>query len=167
MNETAGDETTGAGPEVGDIAPPFRLHDQHGVEHSLADLLDRPVLLVFYPADGTPSCTVQACDIRDRWDEFEELGVRVIGISPDDVSTHQEFVATYGLPQILLADPDHTTLEAYGAWGEKVLYGRTSIGVIRSSVLIGADGRVLKRWRRAQAKSHAEQTLKACRELLG
>jgi thioredoxin-dependent peroxiredoxin len=152
--------------DVGDVAPDFRLPDQDGVERRLADLLDRTVLLAFYPADGTPGCTAQACDIRDRWDEFEALGVRVVGISPDEVATHRGFATEHGLPQLLLADPDHTVLEAYGAWGEKVLYGRTSIGVIRSSVLIGTDGRILKRWRRAQATSHAERALKACRELL-
>jgi peroxiredoxin Q/BCP len=152
--------------EVGDIAPAFALLDQDGVEHTLAELNDRPLLLAFYPADGTPGCTTQACDIRDRWGEFEELGVRVVGISPDDVATHAGFVREHGLPQTLLADPDRVALEAYGAWGEKVLYGRTSVGVIRSSVLIGTDGRVLKVWRRAQAKSHAERALKACRELL-
>lgn len=152
--------------DVGDVAPAFTLRDQHGVERTLSELNDRPLLLAFYPADGTPGCTTQACDIRDRWAEFEELGVRVVGVSPDDVATHAAFASEHGLPQTLLADPDHTVLEAYGAWGEKVLYGRTSIGVIRSSVLIGADGRVLKVWRRAQARTHAERALKACRELL-
>lgn len=154
------------GLQVGDVAPDFRLPDQDGVEHNLSELLELPVLLAFYPADGTPGCTTQACDIRDRWDEFEDLGVRVVGISPDDVATHRGFASEHGLPQLLLADPDHQVLEAYGAWGEKVLYGRTSIGVIRSSVLIGTEGRILKRWRRAQAASHAERALKACRELL-
>ncbi len=152
--------------EVGDVAPAFTLRDQDGVERTLTELNDRPLLLAFYPADGTPGCTTQACDIRDRWAEFEELGVRVVGVSPDDVATHAGFVREHGLPQTLLADPDHTVLEAYGAWGEKVLYGRTSIGVIRSSVLIGADGRVLKVWKRAQARSHAERALAACRDLL-
>ena len=152
--------------EVGDVAPPFVLEDQDGVERSLAELNDRPLLLAFYPADGTPGCTTQACDIRDRWSEFEALGARVVGVSPDDVATHAGFAREHGLPQTLLADPDHRVLEAYGAWGEKVLYGRTSVGVIRSSVLIGADGRVLKVWRRVQARTHAERALAACRELL-
>jgi thioredoxin-dependent peroxiredoxin len=152
--------------DVGDVAPAFALRDQDGTERTLAELNDRPLLLAFYPADGTPGCTTQACDIRDRWSEFEELGVRVVGVSPDDVATHAGFASEHGLPQTLLADPDHSVLEAYGAWGEKVLYGRTSIGVIRSSVLIGADGRVLKVWRRAQARTHAERALAACRELL-
>ncbi len=158
--------TSGADLDVGDVAPAFRLRDQDGTERSLTDLLDRPVLLSFYPADGTPGCTTQACDIRDRWDEFETLGVRVVGISPDDVVTHHAFATEHSLPQLLLADPDHAVLELYGAWGEKVLYGRTTVGVIRSSVLIGTDGRILKRWRRAQASSHAERALKSCRELL-
>ena len=152
--------------EVGDVAPPFVLPDQDGIERSLAELNDRPLLLAFYPADGTPGCTTQACDIRDRWDEFAALGVRVVGISPDDITTHAGFAREHGLPQTLLADPEHRVLEAYSAWGEKVLYGRTSVGVIRSSVLIGADGRTLKIWRRAQASTHAERALKACRELL-
>ena len=152
--------------EVGDVAPPFVLEDQDGVERSLAELNDRPLLLAFYPADGTPGCTTQACDIRDRWSEFEALGVRVVGVSPDDVATHAGFAREHGLPQTLLADPEHRVLEAYGAWGEKVLYGRTSVGVIRSSVLLGADGRVLKVWRRAQARTHAERALAAAKELL-
>jgi len=153
--------------EIGEVAPDFRLRDQDGVERTLGELNDRPLLLAFYPADGTPGCTTQACDIRDRWDEFEALGVRVVGVSPDDVDTHRAFASENRLPHTLLADPDHTVLEAYDAWGEKVLYGRTSVGVIRSSVLIGRDGRILKHWRRAQARSHAERALKACRELLG
>ena len=152
--------------EIGDVAPAFTLRDQDGVERTLAELNDRPLLLAFYPADGTPGCTTQACDIRDLWAEFEELGVRVVGVSPDDSTTHAGFVKEHGLPQTLLADPDHRVLEAYGAWGERIRYGRTSIGVIRSSVLIGADGRVLKVWRRVQAKSHTERALAACRELL-
>jgi len=152
--------------EVGDLAPAFTLRDQDGVERTLAELNDRPLLLAFYPADGTAGCTTQACDIRDRWAEFEALGVRVVGVSPDDVAMHAGFAREHGLPQTLLADPDHAVLEKYGAWGEKVLYGRTSVGVIRSSALIGADGRVLKVWRRAQARTHAERALAACRELL-
>ena len=152
--------------EVGDVAPPFRLRDQDGVERSLGELNDRPLLLAFYPADGTPGCTAQAWDIRDSWQEFAALGVRVVGVSPDDVSTHRRFADEHVLPHTLLSDPDRTVLEAYGAWGEKVLYGRRSVGVIRSSVLIGADGRVLKLWRRVQARTHAERALKACRELL-
>lgn len=152
--------------EVGDVAPAFTLPDQDGVPRTLAELNDGPLLLAFYPADGTPGCTTQACDIRDRWSEFTDLGVRVVGVSPDDVATHAGFATAHGLPQTLLADPDHRMMEAYGAWGDKVLYGRTSVGPIRSSVLVGADGRVLKVWRRAQARTHAERALKACRELL-
>lgn len=152
--------------EVGQVAPAFTLADQDGRERDLAGLLGMPVLLFFYPADGTPGCTTQACDVRDRWSAFEELGVRVVGISPDDVATHRGFADEHALPQLLLADPSHTVLEAYGAWGEKVLYGRTSVGVIRSAVLLGADGTVVKVWKRAQARTFAERALAACRTLL-
>jgi peroxiredoxin Q/BCP len=151
---------------VGDRAPGFRLPDQDGTVHSLDGLLGAPLLLFFYPADGTPGCTTQACDVRDRWAEFDALGVRVVGISPDDVATHDAFAREHGLPQTLLADPDHHVLEAYGAWGEKVLYGRTSIGVIRSAVLLDAEGTVLKVWRRAQARTFATRALAACRDLI-
>jgi thioredoxin-dependent peroxiredoxin len=152
--------------EVGMRAPAFRLRDQHGAWRTLEELLSGPLLIYAYPADGTPGCTTQACDVRDRWSEFAALGVGVVGISPDDVATHDGFVREHDLPQVLLADPDHTVLEAYGAWGEKVLYGRTSVGVIRSSVLLSEDGTVLKVWRRAQARAHAERALTACRALL-
>lgn len=152
--------------EVGQVAPGFTLADQDGRERDLAGLLGVPVLLFFYPADGTPGCTIQACDVRDRWSAFEELGVRVVGISPDDVATHRGFASEHALPQLLLADPSHEVLEAYGAWGEKVLYGRTSVGVIRSAVLLGADGTVVKVWKRAQARTFADRALAACRTLL-
>jgi thioredoxin-dependent peroxiredoxin len=152
--------------EPGDVAPTFTLPDQDGTEVALEDLRGQPVLLYFYPRDETPGCTTQACDIRDRWAEFEAHGIRVLGISPDTVDRHAAFRANHDLPHTLLADPDHGVMETYGAWGEKTLYGKTSIGPIRSSVLIDADGRVLKVWKRAQAKKHAEHVLKAAAALL-
>jgi len=152
--------------EVGARAPGFTLADQDGRPRSLAEFAGAPVLLFFYPADNTPGCTTQACDVRDRWDEFAALGVQVVGISPDDVTTHRGFASEHALPQLLLADPEHTVLTAYGAWGEKVLYGRTSVGVIRSAVLIAADGTVLKVWKRVQARTFAERALVACKTLL-
>lgn len=151
--------------EAGDRAPQFTLQDQDGATVSLDDFRGQPVVLYFYPADDTPGCTTQACGIRDRWSEFEEAGAVVLGISPDDVASHAAFRAKYDLPHTLLADPDRTVLEQYGAWGEKVLYGKRSIGVIRSSVLVGPDGTVLKVWKRAQAKKHAEQVLRALEDL--
>lgn len=150
--------------EAGDPAPPFTLDDQDGKPVSLTDFRGQPVVLYFYPKDGTPGCTTQACGIRDHWSEFEDIGAVVLGVSPDGVDSHAAFRARHDLPHTLLADPDHAVMERYGAWGEKVLYGKRTIGVIRSSVLIGPDGMVVKVWKRAQAKKHADQVLKALRE---
>ena len=151
--------------EEGKPAPRFTLKDQDGEKVALKDLLGSPVLIAFYPKDFTPGCTQQACDIRDRWDDFREAGVTVLGISPDDVETHARFQEEHDLPHTLLADPNHRVMEKYGAWGEKNMYGKKTVGAIRSSVLIGPDGKVLKRWKRVGAKKHAEQVLKAIDEL--
>lgn len=151
--------------EPGDKAPLFTLKDQDGNDVALEDLRGTPVVLYFYPADDTPGCTTQACDIRDRWQEFQEAGAAVLGVSPDDVASHDAFRHKYDLPHTLLADPDRKVTEQYGAWGEKNLYGNKFMGVIRSSVLIGPDGTVVKVWKRAQAKKHAEQVLKALADL--
>lgn len=152
--------------EAGQTAPDFTLPDQDGNDVTLSALRGSPVLIYFYPRDETPGCTAQACDIRDRWAEFEALGVKVLGISPDSPDSHTKFRANHDLPHTLLADGDHAVMEAYGAWGEKVLYGKTSIGPIRSSVLIDAEGTILKVWKQVQAKAHAEQVLKAASDLL-
>lgn len=147
--------------EPGDTAPTFTLPDQHGNEVSLEDYAGQPVVLYFYPKDGTPGCTTQACDVRDRWHEFQEAGAAVIGVSPDPVDTHATFAARYDLPHALLSDPEHEVMETYEAWGEKNMYGKVTVGPIRSTVLIGPDGRIVKRWKRVQAAKHAEQVLKA------
>jgi thioredoxin-dependent peroxiredoxin len=151
--------------EAGQPAPTFTLPDQRGQEVSLAELRGRPVVIYFYPKDDTPGCTTQACGIRDQWAEFEAAGAAVLGISPDTVASHQAFAGKYDLPHTLLADPDRTVLEAYGAYGEKVLYGRTTVGVIRSTFLVDAEGTVAKVWKRVQTKTHADQVLKAIAEL--
>lgn len=152
--------------DVGDPAPPFTLPDQAGRTVSLSDYAGQPVLLYFYPKDETPGCTTQACHVRDHWQDFQERGVAVIGVSPDSVDSHQAFTANHALPHPLLSDPEHQVMEAYEAWGEKNMYGRISVGPIRSSVLIGPDGRIVKRWKRVQAAKHAEQALKAVDNLL-
>ena len=152
--------------DVGQAAPDFTLPDQDGADVTLSGLRGQPVLLYFYPRDETPGCTIQAQHIRDRWGEFTERGVAVLGVSPDSTDSHASFWANHDLPHTLLADTDHGVMEAYGAWGEKTLYGKTSVGVIRSSVLIDADGTIVKVWKRAQAKAHAERALKAIDELL-
>lgn len=152
--------------DVGQAAPDFTLPDQNGDVVTLSQFRGQPVLLYFYPRDETPGCTIQAQHIRDRWLEFTARGVMVLGVSPDSSETHAAFCANHGLPHTLLADVDHAVMETYGAWGEKSLYGKTSVGVIRSSVLIDAEGTIVKVWRRAQAKSHAERAVSAIDELL-
>ena len=152
--------------DVGQEAPDFELPDQDGTPVRLSALRGQPVLLYFYPRDETPGCTIQAEHIRDAWADFTDAGVAVLGVSPDTVESHRSFCDNHDLPHTLLADVDHEVMEAYGAWGEKTLYGRTSVGVIRSSVLIDAQGVVVKVWRRAQAKAHAERALKAIGQLL-
>jgi len=147
--------------DEGKAAPGFTLKDQDGQKVALKDLLGSPVLLYFYSRDNTPGCTTQACDIRDRWSQFQDAGVTVLGVSPDDADSHTRFRAKYDLPHTLLSDPDHRVMQAYEAWGEKNMYGKKTVGVIRSSVLIGADGTIVKRWKRIGAKQHAEQVLKA------
>ncbi len=154
-------------PEAGDHAPEFTLPDQHGDEVSLAALRGSPVVVYFYPKDDTPGCTTQACGVRDHWREFEEAGAVVLGISPDTVASHERFAAKHDLPHTLLADPDKRVLEAYGAYGEKVLYGKKTIGVIRSTFLVDAEGTIAKVWKRVQTKKHADQVLAALADLTG
>ena len=151
--------------EVSDTAPDFTLPDQDGTEVTLSELTGSPVLVYFYPRDDTSGCTTQACGIRDQWSEFEEAGAVVLGISPDPVDSHASFATKHDLPHRLLADPDRVAIEAYGAWGTKKMYGREYEGVIRSSVLVGPDGRVAAVWPKVQPKAHADTVLRAIRAL--
>ncbi len=153
--------------EEGKAAPLFTLKDKDGNKVALKDFKGQPVVVYFYPKDDTPGCTTQACDIRDQWSAFQEAGAVVLGISPDPAEAHQRFVDKYDLPHTLLSDPDRKVMEKYGAWGEKNMYGKKTVGVIRSTVLVGPSGRVAKHWKRVQAKKHAEQVLKALAELDG
>jgi peroxiredoxin Q/BCP len=130
--------------EVGAAAPQFTLKDQSGKEVSLSDFLGTRVVLYFYPKDNTPGCTRQACAYAALCREFERRGVVVIGISRDSVASHQKFAEKHHLPFILLSDPDRVAIEAYGVWKEKKLYGKLSLGVVRSSFLIDAQGRLEK-----------------------
>ncbi|TVR37275.1 MAG: thioredoxin-dependent thiol peroxidase [Nitriliruptor sp.] len=147
--------------DVGQPAPAFTLPDQNGTEVTLFDLRGAPVVVYFYPKDDTPGCTTQACAVRDQWQEFEEAGATVLGISPDDVDSHARFAAKYDLPHRLLADPDRQAIDAYGAWGVKKMYGREYEGVIRSTVLIDAAGNVAEVWPKVQPKAHADKVLHA------
>ena len=151
--------------EPGDTAPDFTLPDQDGRDVTLSELRGQPVVVYFYPKDDTPGCTTQACGIRDQWAEFQQAGAVVLGISPDDVASHERFAAKHDLPHTLLADPDREVMEPWGAWGTKNMYGRETVGVIRSTVLLDAEGRVAKVWKRVQTKKHADQVLAAIGEL--
>jgi len=146
-------------------APAFSLPDQHGTPWSLEDHRGSPVVLYFYPKDATPGCTTQACDVRDHWDQFAELGVEVAGVSPDDVGSHAAFAARHELPHTLLADPERTVIERYGAWGEKKSFGKTYQGVIRSSVVIDADGKVAAVFDRIKPEQQSARALEVVRSL--
>jgi peroxiredoxin Q/BCP len=148
--------------KTGEPAPPFDLADAAGERVALRDLAGQKVVLYFYPKDDTPGCTKEACGFRDAWAELQRLGVEVLGVSPDSAESHTRFAEKYGLPFRLLSDPDKQVMEAYGAWGEKTLYGRTTTGVIRSTVWIGPDGRVRRHWPRvSDAEKHPDQVLAA------
>jgi thioredoxin-dependent peroxiredoxin len=146
----------------GEQAPGFTLRDADGREVSLGDFVGRDVILYFYPRDDTPGCTKEACGFRDQWEELGRSGAVVLGVSPDDAEAHRRFASKYRLPFTLLSDPDHSVMRAYGAYGEKMLYGRKVTGVIRSTVWIGPDGRVRRHWARVKnAGQHPAQVLAA------
>lgn len=150
--------------EPGDRPPPFNLLDSEGRQVSLDDFAGKHVVLYFYPADDTPGCTKEACAFRDAWDELEEMGTVVLGVSPDSAESHRRFASGYRLPFRLLSDPDHRVMRAYGAYGEKTLYGRKVTGVIRSTVWIGPDGHVQRHWPRvSNAGEHPAKVLAALR----
>ena len=142
-------------------APDFELVSDAGERVRLSDLRGKPVVVYFYPKDDTPGCTKQACGIRDAWDDFRARGAEVLGISPDDESSHVKFKRKHGLPFTLLADPDHATAEAYGVWGEKSFAGRKYMGVERSTFVIDREGNVVKAMRRVKPDTHAAQVLEA------
>lgn len=145
--------------EAGDRAPAFTLKDQEGRTHRLADYRGKSVVLYFYPKDDTPGCTKEACSFRDHHDEILATGAVVLGVSTDDAASHQKFAARHGLPFPLLVDAGAKVATAYGSWGDKVLYGKHSIGMTRSTFIIGSDGRLTKVWKRATAEGHGEQVL--------
>lgn len=144
---------------MGDEAPRFSLEDSDGEVVALSEFEGSRVVVYAYPADDTPGCTKEACQFSDLFDEFEAAGVPVLGISPDGGSSHRAFRAKHGLKVRLLSDPDHRTLEAYGAYGEKTLYGRKSVGVIRSTFLVGPSGRIERAWYHVRADGHAAKVL--------
>ena len=150
--------------EPGTPAPPFALPSGDGDTVALAELRGRQVVLYFYPKDDTPGCTTQACDLRDSWGAIQEAGAVVLGVSPDGPASHAQFARKFQLPFPLLADEDHAVAEAYGAWGEKSMYGRTYMGIIRSTVIIDGEGIVSHVFPRVSPKGHAAKVLAALRE---
>ena len=147
--------------DEGTEAPDFELTSDDGSTVRLSDLRGKPVVLYFYPKDDTPGCTAQACGIRDSWDDFEQRGAVVLGVSPDSVSKHVKFKKKYDLPFTLLADPEHELAERYGVWGEKKYMGRSYLGVNRTTFVIGADGAVVKVMENVKPLEHADDVLAA------
>ncbi|MGH9083396.1 MAG: thioredoxin-dependent thiol peroxidase [Acidimicrobiales bacterium] len=145
--------------DAGDRAPAFTLPDQDGGAVSLADFAGAPLVVYFYPADDTPGCTKEACQFNDNLSAFDRAGVAVVGISPDGAAKHTRFRQKYGLRFPLLSDPDHHVMAAYGAWGEKTMYGRKTVGTIRSTFLVGAGGAVDRAWYNVRADGHAAKVL--------
>jgi peroxiredoxin Q/BCP len=141
--------------EPGHTAPAFKLQDQDAKQVSLSDLKGQWVVLYFYPKDDTPGCTTEACEFTDGIADFEGLNAVVLGCSPDSPEKHRKFIAKHKLGVRLLSDPEHQVMEAYGAWGEKNMYGRVTVGVIRSTVIIDPEGRIAHHWKRVKAKGHA------------
>jgi len=151
--------------EEGKTAPPFELLDHHGEPVRSSDLEGSWVVLYFYPKDDTPGCTKQACEFTDGIDAFSDLDAVVLGCSPDSPESHRKFIAKHDLAVRLLSDPEHKVMQAYGAWGEKTMYGRKSVGVIRSTVLIDPEGRVAHHWKRVRAAGHAAKVRERLEEL--
>jgi peroxiredoxin Q/BCP len=151
--------------EPGDKAPAFTLTADDGSKVRLADQAGSPVVLYFYPKDDTPGCTKEACAFRDLQADMKKLGAKVFGVSPDDVASHAAFRDKFRLNFPLLVDEDHKVAEKYGAWREKNMYGKKSMGVQRSTFLVGGNGVVAKAWKRVQVDGHDQEVLAALKEL--
>ena len=139
--------------------PAFSLPGSDGRTWTLKSLAGKPFVIYFYPKDATPGCTVEACDFRDQQPDFAKSGIPVIGISPDPLTSHAKFIAKQKLNFVLLADEDHVLAEKLGVWGEKSMYGKTFMGIIRSTFLVGADGVIVKEWRKVKVDGHVAEVL--------
>jgi thioredoxin-dependent peroxiredoxin len=145
----------------GDKAPAFKSKDQNGKPISLADYKGKKVVLYFYPEDDTPTCTIQACNLRDNFALLKKQGFIVLGVSPDEEKKHKKFETKYNLPFTLITDPEHKIIDAYGVWGEKQMYGRTYMGLHRTTFLIDEKGIVKKIFLKPKSKQHTEEILNA------
>ena len=153
--------------EVGGKAPAFTAVSDSGKKVKLSDFKGQAVVLYFYPKDDTPGCTKQACAFRDASEQLKNLGAVVLGVSPDEEASHAKFRDKFSLNFPLLADPEHSLSESYGAWREKNMYGKKSMGVQRSTYLIGGDGMIVKVWKKVSVDGHDTAVLEALQELAG
>ncbi|MGX4587678.1 thioredoxin-dependent thiol peroxidase [Paenibacillus chitinolyticus] len=149
---------------TGQQAPDFELPANNGQQVKLSDFKGKKVVLYFYPKDMTPACTTQACDFRDKHPEFESLNAVILGVSTDSLKRHEKFIDKYSLPFLLLADEDHAVSETYGVWKEKSMYGKTFMGIERSTFLIDEEGILVKEWRKVKVKGHIEEALTYLKE---
>lgn len=150
---------------TGDIAPDFELETDGNGTVQLSALKGSPAIVYFYPKDDTPGCTKQAIAFSEAQAEFEALGIKIIGISPDNVAKHDKFKAKHDLTIVLAADPEKTACEAYGVWIEKSMYGKKYMGVDRSTFLVDKDGKLARIWRKVKVKGHIEEVLEAAKAL--
>jgi peroxiredoxin Q/BCP len=151
--------------EIGQTAPDFTLKNDEGEDIKLSSLRGKPVVLYFYPADDTPGCTTEACAFRDSRSAWSGTGARVFGISPDDVESHAKFRKKYDLNFSLLADPEHKIGDLYGAWREKNMYGKVSMGIVRSTYILDAMGKVTHLWKRVKVEEHDQKVIEALKSL--
>jgi peroxiredoxin Q/BCP len=145
--------------QEGIIAPDFTLPTDGGGEVTLSDYRGKKVVLYFYPKDDTPGCTTEACSFRDDYSQMLAAGAAVLGVSPDGVKSHDKFKLKYQLPFALLSDPDHRVAEMYGAWGEKKMYGKAYMGILRSTLIIDEQGKILKVFPKVEPKEHSREVL--------
>ena len=146
--------------KTGDKAPDFKLEDQDGKTIKLSDLAGKKSVIFFYPADMTPTCTIEACNLRDNHSIFQSKGYEVYGVSPDDAKSHQKFIAKHQLPYTLLSDPDHKMAIDYGVWDEKQLFGRKYMGIVRTTFILDEKGKIAEVITKVKSKDHASQILK-------
>ncbi|AST90288.1 thioredoxin-dependent thiol peroxidase [Sutcliffiella cohnii] len=152
--------------EVGKLAPDFELQTEKGEKIKLSDFRGKNVVLYFYPKDMTPGCTTQACDFRDKHEDFSQLNTVILGVSPDPVEKHQKFIEKHGLPFSLLVDEDHQVAENYDVWKLKKNFGKEYMGIERSTFIINTKGEIVKEWRKVRVKDHVEDALSFIKENL-
>lgn len=149
----------------GKQAPDFSLPDESGKTHKLSDYRGKTVILYFYPADDTPGCTAEACDLRDDYHKYQKAGAVILGVSPDDEASHEAFKKKYKLPFTLLADKGHRVCDLYGVWDQKSMFGKKYFGVVRSTFVIDAEGKIAKVFEKVKAKENNEKVLTALGDL--